>query len=679
MESPLFDFKDFSEINDFDFMYNCNDIMVNEVATNLSKGIEDIGSANGSNNNQPVIDELNSNQILLAPANELHESPLSASKPTQMPKTSQQKDEGVELPPPLATTNAQTQLDPMNADLNTFGEVSYHNNSNPLHAPLDQLIASLDLPNENFLHGWSSNLNLEQLVSLGFEANNPSLKNDDDACQTTSPPFSPLIMERTNSFPLPREEMLLKDGVYAAQPIYSEHRVNLVQTNQLNSHVGSSLREDGVYTTQPVYSERRVNSIKANNLNSHIGSNLSKDGVYTTKLVYLERRDNSVQIDKLNGHVGSSLQDALLRSLADEFQSIGNSDSQQYNFIQPRSSALLRIQKNPSQLLNQVPNRPNVSDSLLQHSMLTKHSIPSQFMSQNLSDQQHDQFSITPGAYNPRTYSTRLTESSMPLRTSILAPNRQTNPLDVSNLRFRNSLQPRSSMLSNSRSYQLPRHQQASSQFPIPGLSKLPYHQQASSQFLLPCLSNPDLYNSKLPESSILQRLLQQEGLLNQPARLIPTYPPSGSGTGTGTSISSIVFNSLLQNETGGTSTSQQVGTPLSNYRKRKASRRQRPTSAKTRYGLGESSSSFKRFRRQPSTLPMPQRDPSTMSMPMPVQVPNAEHENRNIFLMHNETNTSSNASNLSGPRAIKNSLYDPLFEGIGLPVDPHLRMFATM
>ncbi|KAK5824221.1 hypothetical protein PVK06_018992 [Gossypium arboreum] len=481
MESPLFDFKDFSEINDFDFMYNCNDIMVNEVATNLSKGIEDIGSTNGSNNNQPVIDELNSNQILLAPANELHESPLSASKPTQMPKTSQQKDEGVELPPPLATTNAQTQLDPMNADLNTFGE-----------APLDQLIASLDLPNENFLHGWSSNLNLEQLVSLGFEGNNPSLKNDDDACQTTSPPFSPLIMERTNSFPLPLEEMLLKDGVYTAQPIYSEYRVNLVQTNQLNSHVGSSLPEDGVYTTQPVYSERRVNSIKANNLSSHIGSNLSKDGVYTTKLVYLERRDNSVQIDKLNGHVGSSLQDALL--------------------------------------------------------------------------------------------------------------------------------------------------------------------------------------------SSILQRLLQQEGLLNQPARLIPTYLPSGSGTGTGTSISSIVFNSLLQNETGGTSTSQQVGTPLSNYRKRKALRRQRPTSAKTRYGLGESSSSFKRFRRQPSTLPMPQRDPSTMSMPMPIQVPNAEHENRNIFLMHNETNTSSNASNLSGPRlAIKNSLYDPLFERIGLPVDPHLRMFATM
>ncbi|MBA0567777.1 hypothetical protein Golob_005317 [Gossypium lobatum] len=66
-------------------------------------------------------------------------------------------------------------------------------------------------------------------------------------------------------------------------------------------------------------------------------------------------------------------------------------------------------------------------------------------------------------------------------------------------------------------------------------------------------------------------------------------------------------------------------------------------------------------------------------------EVPNIEHENCNLLLMHNETNTSSSASNLSGPRCltasrpIKNSLYDPLFEGIGLPVDPHLRMFATI
>ncbi|MBA0610908.1 hypothetical protein Godav_011661 [Gossypium davidsonii] len=87
----------------------------------------------------------------------------------------------------------------------------------------------------------------------------------------------------------------------------------------------------------------------------------------------------------------------------------------------------------------------------------------------------------------------------------------------------------------------------------------------------MPCVSNQDLYNSKLPESSILQRLQQQEGLLNQSTRAVPTYPFSGTGTstGTGTSISSIVFNSLLYTETGDTSNSHQVGTTLSNYREK--------------------------------------------------------------------------------------------------------------
>ncbi|MBA0853696.1 hypothetical protein Goshw_021015 [Gossypium schwendimanii] len=60
----------------------------------------------------------------------------------------------------------------------------------------------------------------------------------------------------------------------------------------------------------------------------------------------------------------------------------------------------------------------------------------------------------------------------------------------------------------------------------------------------MPCLSNPNLYNSKLLESSILQRLQQQERLLIQQARAIPTYPLSQTGTSTGTrsSISSIAF-----------------------------------------------------------------------------------------------------------------------------------------
>ncbi|PPS08406.1 hypothetical protein GOBAR_AA12236 [Gossypium barbadense] len=454
MEYPLFDFKDFSDINDFDFMDNDNHIMVNEAATNFSKGIEDIGSASGSNNNQPVIDEPNSNQIFPARTNELHESP-STPQPSQMPKTS--VDAVVELLPLLVTTNEQTQLNPMNANLNTFGEV-----------PLDQLIASPDLPNESFLHGWSSNLNLKQPVSLGFERNNPSLQNDNDACQTTLPHCSPLIMERTNSFPLPLEEMLPKDGVYTNQSVYSERKVNSVETNQFNKHIGSSLSEDGVYTAQPVYPERRVNSLQKNTLNGHVGSSLQHELLSCSSqrgdlinpsrrvtfadqfqqnngnnnsngnqqpLVYpnsttqsltgvglLHGRSTQVnrQAPTWNSYKANDFYRPLAssRSQANEFQLIGNSDSQHYNSIQPRSSTLLRSQqqlKNSSQLLNQVPNRPNASDLLLQHSMLTKHSMPSQLMSQNLSYQQQGQVSMAPGAYNPRTYSTRLTESFMPL------------------------------------------------------------------------------------------------------------------------------------------------------------------------------------------------------------------------------------------------------------------------
>ncbi|KAH1057544.1 hypothetical protein J1N35_035609 [Gossypium stocksii] len=300
--------------------------------------------------------------------------------------------------------------------------------------------------------------------------------------------------------------MLPKDGVYTTQPIYSERRVNSIQANQFNSHIGNGLPEDGVYIAQLVYSKCRVNLVKSTNLNGHIGSSLPKDGVYTAKSIYLECKVNSLQEKTFNGHVGSSLQDELLRS---------------------------RI----------------------------------------LSYQKHDQVLMISGAYNPRTYSTRLIESSMPLRTSTLAPNRQTNPLDVSDLGYRNSLQPRSSMLSNSRS---------------------------NSQFSMPCLSNSNLYDSKVPEISILQRLQQQEGLLNQ-------------HTGIGTSISSIVFTSLLQNEIGDTSTSHQVGTPLSNYMKG---------------GFKLILFEFDEPKREPSTLllPMPQREPSTL--PMPMVASDAECEN---------------------------------------------------
>ncbi|TYG57472.1 hypothetical protein ES288_D08G144200v1 [Gossypium darwinii] len=224
------------------------------------------------------------------------------------------------------------------------------------------------------------------------------------------------------------------------------------------------LLKDAVYMTQPVYREHRVNSVEANQFNSNIGSSLLEDGVYTAQSVYSKRRVNLVKANNLNGHVGSSLlEDGVYKA-----KSV---------YLECRVNSL------------QEKTLNGHVESSLQDELLR---------SQNLSYQ-------------------LLAESFMPLRTSTLTPNRQTNPLNVSNLQYNNSLQPRSSMLSN------------------PSLSKLPHDQQASTQLLMPCLSNLDLYNSKLSESSISQTLQQQKGLLNQPARAIPIYPLSRTRTGTGT------------------------------------------------------------------------------------------------------------------------------------------------
>ncbi|TYG57473.1 hypothetical protein ES288_D08G144300v1 [Gossypium darwinii] len=178
------------------------------------------------------------------------------------------------------------------------------------------------------------------------------------------------------------------------------------------------------------------------------------------------------------------------------------------------------------------------------------------------------------------------------------------------------------------------------------------------------------LQEDGLLESSILQRLQQQEGLLIQQARAIPTYPLSriGSGTGTRSSISSIAFI---------TSKWKSFETIMTNPSKDHIWVRRIIIILQAIQGILICTKYS--ILREPSTFPMQQRDPSTISMSMPMPIPNVEHENRNLLSMHNETNTSSNASNLSSPKPIKNSLYDPLFEGIGLLVDPHLRMYATM
>ncbi|OMO85788.1 hypothetical protein CCACVL1_09999 [Corchorus capsularis] len=232
--------------------------------------------------------------------------------------------------------------------------------------------------------------------------------------------------------------------------------------------------------------------------------------------------------------------------------------------------------------------------------------------------QQPDQAQMAPGAYNPQNFSSVLPESSVPLslRTPILPAADHINPLDTSNLHYRyNSLQPKSNML--------------------PSSQPLPAYQQASNQFsMLPPLPNSDTnyQNSVLP--SLLPRLptVEQPTLNQTTSRPTPIYPRSGNY------LPTLVFNSLLQ--------AQEIG-----------GRRGRTR----RFEVGESSS-FKRFRRDPNAANSSQQVTDTSLSLKNNEATAAEHDIANL--------------QLGPPRGIKNSLYDPIFEGLGLPVDPHLRMF---
>ncbi|KAK2659657.1 hypothetical protein Ddye_006190 [Dipteronia dyeriana] len=157
----------------------------------------------------------------------------------------------------------------------------------------------------------------------------------------------------------------------------------------------------------------------------------------------------------------------------------------------------------------------------------------------------------------------------------------------------------------------------------LPGIQQLPNHEPINKPLqLLPNMFNPQGDNSLLLDPSMTSRTQspEQQGLLNQTARPSVTYPSPDS------SQLSQVLNSSNQ---------------------------QRALRRRSRYEVGESSSAPKR----------PRRD-------------SAKQENApQVSVSQSKENGRDNSDNVSRP--MKNSLYDPLFESIGQPVDPHLRRFA--
>ncbi|KAH9690861.1 hypothetical protein KPL70_015930 [Citrus sinensis] len=179
---------------------------------------------------------------------------------------------------------------------------------------------------------------------------------------------------------------------------------------------------------------------------------------------------------------------------------------------------------------------------------------------------------------------------------------------------------------------------------------------------LMPNVIDPPQHDNSLllRQSSMPSRAqnMDLQGLVNQPIRPIPTYPTPG----TSVQLTNQLLNSPTQTDLFGGhnspgSTPDQLELSLLNRNNEQSflGRRNRATSI---YDIGESSSSSSSSKR--SKISNHLETGSTSQ--------SRESELDHLF--------ASNPFNL--PRPVRNALYDPVFESLGLPIDPHLRLFSA-
>ncbi|KAE8721744.1 hypothetical protein F3Y22_tig00015240pilonHSYRG00009 [Hibiscus syriacus] len=437
----------------------------------------------------------------------------------------------------------------------------------------------------------------------------PSDSSDSDAisAQTTTP-FSPLIMEQTQSFSLALAEKIPQSGADANQLSSSKHEGKPAQANQLKIETESSLQAQSAQPQRAKPLDKGKKIMVADDLGKNKGKNHFNGNQSALRLPNFFPRTPTGIVIRDRESTQNNRQQApsyLHRPLAsgsqvNQAKATNITDSLCRNFLLPPSPTAARTQpmNSPLQQLNQDGNKPNASGSLLQNFELPKHSLPMENMPHQFSFQ-HTQVPSALGAHNSQTWSAMFHELSLPLSS-----------------------------------------------------------RGASNHSMIPSLPNQQDHNSEMsrPQAVQQQGLLNQtprpqavqQGLLNQTPRPNATYPTSG------TSIASLILNSAIRKETDGlsaplSSTQEELGAPG------------RRGHARSRLESGESSS-FKRFRREP-VLP---------------QASSAEQVNNNPPSLLNEVSSRADINSfLLNPRPMPNSLYDPMFEGLGLPVDPHLRLFA--
>ncbi|KAL4281209.1 hypothetical protein GQ457_03G033030 [Hibiscus cannabinus] len=432
------------------------------------------------------------------------------------------------------------------------------------------------------------------------------LSDNDATPAQPATPFSPLIMEQTQSFSLALAEKMPQYGSHVNQSSYSKPESSSAQANLLNAQTESSARPEPASYVDKGKKIVVADDFKKNKAKNHHSNWFPRTPVSIAidylrlinmqfHLTEFEENDEQTGIRILDGEstqnnqqqapsFSSNKENDIPRPLAsgsqvNQFKELDISDPQCYNFMLPISPTSSKNQQwnNPMHLLSQVANIANADDSLIQKTEPAKHPLPLEPMPRQFSYQVPSSL----GASNSQT--------------------RVPSPLGASN-----------------------------SQTRVPSPLGA---------------SNSQTRSTMVHESSLPLRLQteKQQGSLNQTTRPNAVYPSAGT-----------TFPSLFLQETLGSSESL-----LSSQKEQGAAGLL--GHARSRIEAGESSP-FKRFRREP-TIP---------------EAPSAEQVNKNPLALLTEATSAADIANfILNPRLpLKNSLYDPMYEELGLPIDPHLRLF---
>ncbi|KAL1101545.1 hypothetical protein V6Z11_D05G305100 [Gossypium hirsutum] len=425
--------------------------------------------------------------------------------------------------------------------------------------------------------------------------------------------FTPLIMGPTQSFSLALAENIPQNGSSATQSSHSKNLGNSGQANKPNTQTGRSIRAELQQPQRVEPLDKGKKILFADGVENKKGNPRSNRNQRAVHYPNLFPQ-SSTGIRFLNGESTQTNRPPAPTWFC-------NKETDLYRSLAPGS------------LVDQF-KATNISDPLCYNLMLPSASTPPSPQQLSNPMQLLNQLAGMPNASGSLLQNSDLTKHSLPMELMAQQFSYQNNQLpwalglynsETGSTMFREIFIPLSSLL-----------------LPAQDL-------QASNLFsMIPNLPNQDHHNSEL--SRLVS--VQQQGFLNQTTKPTATYPSSG------TSMSSLLLNSSLLHENVGSSAPNLMQTPLSNHTEQGNSEPR--GNARSRLEVGESSP-FKRLRRETN-------EP---------QAPSAEQIMGNSLSLPTGASASPDIGNLLPPRPIMNSLYDPMFEELGLPIDPHLRLFA--